>query len=101
MVISYVNELNNPGTVVNVEKVWDAFVRTKCTSVKAAVTGTYDQTMALEMADKMPCENHWILDAHQTALDKALHLFQEETLGISAATVEKYLSEMMVRRSCH
>ena len=54
--------------------------------------------MQSEMEGKMPCESHVIHQAHKTALDKALKLFQEETLGISAANIEKYLKETTVRQ---
>ena len=99
LVTTYVAQLNNPGTVVNVEKTWDNFVSTKCTTVKAAVISTYDDAMKLQMKDKMPCESDVIHLAHKTAFDKALNLFREETFGISTANVEKYLKEITVIKS--
>lgn len=98
LVISYVAELNNPGTVVNADGIWDNFVSRKCSDVKATVIRTFEETMQSEMEGKMPCESHVIHQAHKTALDKALKLFQEETLGISAANIEKYLKETTVRQ---
>ena len=97
LVVSYVGELNNPGTVVNVEKIWDSFVARKCTDVKIAAMVAYDKAMASEIEGKLPCESEVLHQAQQAAMDSALKLFQEETFGISTANVEKYLKEMMVR----
>lgn len=97
LVVSYVGELNNPGTVVNVAKIWDSFVARKCTDVKIAAMAAYDKAMASEIEGKLPCESEVLHQAQQAAMDSALKLFQEETFGISTANVEKYLKEMMVR----
>ena len=97
MVTSYVTTLNTPGTVSNVQKAWDVFVSTKCKQVKAAAMELYDKTMDSEMAGKLPCERDVIRQAQLIALDKALKLFQEDTFGISAGNIEKYLNELTVR----
>lgn len=98
MVTSYVAQMNNPGTVVNVKKAWDSFVSTKCTRVKSVVVEAYDESMELEMRGKIPCDRDVIRQAHMISVDNALKLFKEETFGICAANVTTCLKEMTVSR---
>lgn len=96
LVTSYVAQLNNPGTVVNVKNAWDTFVSSKCTRVKAATTEAYDKTMELELNGKIPCDSDVIRQAHLNSLDVALKLFEDETYDICAANVENCLKEIKV-----
>lgn len=96
MVTSYVIQLNNSGTVVNVKNAWDIFVFSKCSRVKAAAVEAYDKTMELELDGRIPCDSDVIRQAHLNSLDVALKLFKEETIGISVANVKDCLKEMKV-----
>jgi len=96
LVTSYVIQLNNSGTVVNVKNAWDIFVFSKCSRVKAAAVEAYDNTMELELDGKIPCDSDVIRQAHLNSLDVALKLFKEETIGISVANVKDCLKEMKV-----
>lgn len=96
MVTSYVIQLNNSGTVVNVKNAWDIFVFSKCSRVKAAAVEAYDNTMELELDGKIPCDSDVIRQAHLNSLDVALKLFKEETIGISVTNVKDCLKEMKV-----
>ena len=97
MVISYVAQLNNPGTVVNVKNAWDTFVSSKCTRVKAAAIEAYDKTMKLKLDGKIPCDGHLIRQGHLNSFDVALKLFKNETYDMCTANVENCLREIKVQ----
>ena len=101
LVTTYVAQLNNPGTIVNVKNSWERFVSTKCSLVKSVSTEKYDKKMALEINDKIPCDGEVIRKAHLTALDDALKVFREETHGMCAANVENCLKDIMVSSLTH
>lgn len=98
MIESYVTALNTPGMVPNVQKAWDVFVATKCTQAKSKSIALYDEMMASEISGTMPCKNDVIRHAQMVAHDRALKLFEENTLGISRTDIEKYLHELTVRK---
>lgn len=98
MIKSYVTALNTPGMVPNVQKAWDVFVATKCTQAKSKSIALYDEMMASEISGTMPCKNDVIRHAQMVAHDRALKLFEENTLGISRTNIEKYLHELTVRK---
>lgn len=97
MVTSYVTELNTPGMVPNVERTWDVYVTETCRKATSESMAVYEETMASEMAGRMPCVRDVIRQAQVVALDKALKLFEEKTYGITTRNIEQYLHLLTVR----
>ncbi|XP_031575013.1 guanylate-binding protein 4-like [Actinia tenebrosa] len=89
----FVEALNTPGTVPNVENAWDTFVHNKCTEVLAAALAAYKQEMTSQMKDKIPCEAEAIRESHENAVDVGLVTFRRETFDLSTKHVDEYLTE--------
>ena len=94
----YVNALNTPGAVPNIQSAWETFVQTKCTEAKDAAFGLYSDTMTSKVKDLLPCDTDELRGCHLAALERGLELFEAEIFGISALNVDKYLKEWKVRR---
>ncbi|XP_031575015.1 guanylate-binding protein 2-like [Actinia tenebrosa] len=90
----FVEALNTPGTVPNVENAWDTFVHNKCTEVLAAALAAYKQEMTSQMKEKIPCEADVIRAAHLKAMDAGFETFRKETFTLSIKSVDKYLKEL-------
>ena len=98
MACLYVEAINSPGMIPNVQTAWETFVMTKCSEVRQASFRLYKETMTAELSGKLPCDNDVIRQKHEMALQKGLALLDKETFGIAATTTEKYLKEMVVRK---
>mgnify|MGYP002260110583 CR=1 FL=1 len=98
MVRLYVEAINSPDMIPNVQTAWETFVMTKCSEVCQASFRLYKETMTTELSGKLPCDNDVIRQKHEMALQKGLALLDKETFGIAATTTEKYLKEMVVRK---
>ena len=96
MVQLFVDALNTPGTVPNVESAWETFVHNKCTEVLAAALAAYKQEMTSQVKDKIPCEADDIRAAHEKAVDVGLVAFRRETFDLSTKHVVEYLTEFRV-----
>ncbi|XP_031568053.1 LOW QUALITY PROTEIN: guanylate-binding protein 4-like [Actinia tenebrosa] len=90
----FVEALNTPGTVPNVENAWDTFVHNKCAEVLAAALAAYKQEMTSQMKEKIPCEADVIRAAHLKAMDAGFETFRKETFNLSIKSVDKYLNEL-------
>ena len=88
----YVAALNTPGVVPNVQSAWETFVHTKCTEAKCAAVQVYDKAMSTQL-DKcqLPCDSDDIRKMQKNAVEESMAVFQEEIVGISALSSEKYL----------
>ena len=98
MVCLYVEAINSPGMIPNVQTAWETFVMTKCSEICQASFRLYKETMTTELSGKLPCDNDVIRQKHEMALQKGLALLDKETFGIAATTTEKYLKEIVVRK---
>lgn len=97
MVKLYVEAINTPGNIPNVQSAWVKFVKTKCGDAKELCQQTYDHRMRILLENKMPCDNEEIRENHNIALEESQRLFMAETTGISTNTIEKHLRELKVR----
>ena len=93
----YVAALNTPGVVPSVQSAWETFVHTKCSEAKRAALEVYESMMTSQLDGALPCDSDDIRQVQQTAIGESMRLFQEETVGVSATSSEKYLDELMVR----
>lgn len=93
----YVEAINTPGVIPNVQTAWETFVVTKCSEAANAALKAYDVTMTSRLAGHLPCDNEEIRKSHEAALEQGIAQLEAETFGISAVTTEKYLRELTVR----
>ena len=102
MVILYVDAMNTPGTIPNVQTAWDLFVQIKCSDAKKVSQQKYSELMnSLLPHGKLPCDNAEIRMCHNSALEETESLFMEETTGISTNTVEKQMRQLKVTHLSH
>ncbi|XP_068683206.1 guanylate-binding protein 4-like [Montipora foliosa] len=90
----YVDAINTPGVIPNVQTAWETFVMTKCSEACEASLKLYDATMNAELSGKLPCDSDFIRVKHELALQKGVALLEKETFGISATTTEKYRKKL-------
>jgi hypothetical protein len=93
----FVEALNTPGTVPNVQDAWDTFVHNKCTEVVNDVLKKYQEEMTSRVEDKIPCEADVIRSEHNIAMDACLEMLRQQTFTLSSKSVDKYLTVFMVR----
>ena len=96
MVTLYVEAINTPGAIPNVQGAWDTFVQEKCLDAKQASMLEYTERMTSLLSGKLPCDNDGIRKSHNTALEESEGLFMSETTGISTDTVERHMGELKV-----
>ena len=96
LVTLYVDAINTPGAIPNVQWAWDTFVQTKCLDAKNASLQEYTKRMTSLLSGKLPCDNDEIRKSHNTALEESEGLFMSETTGISINTVERHMRTLKV-----
>lgn len=96
LVTQYVEAINTPDVIPNVQSAWQAFVETKCFDARQVSKETYDGCIATLLSDKMPCDNDEIRESHNIALEECQRQFMAETTGISTSTTEKHLRALQV-----
>ena len=96
LVTLYVDAINTPGAIPNVQCAWDTFVHTKCLDAKKVSQEKYDELMKLLLSEKLPCDNDELRNCRNTALEESEALYMTETTGISTNTVERHLRELKV-----
>ena len=72
-------------------------MHTKCTEAKFAALKVYGSVMTSELDGLLPCDSDNIRQVQERAIGESMRIFQEETVGVSASSSEKYLDELMVR----
>ena len=92
----YVEAINFPGAIPNVQKTWDICVEKKSVDTIKAALENYENEMASRLQDKLPCDNDELRNGHQVALETSQRYFMDETAGISTKTTERYLNELKV-----
>ncbi|XP_068705737.1 guanylate-binding protein 6-like isoform X2 [Montipora foliosa] len=90
----YVDAINTPGVIPNVQTAWETFVMTKCSEACEESLKLYDATMNAELSGKLPCDSDFIRVKHELGLQKGVALLEKETFGISAITTEKYWKKL-------
>ena len=97
MVELYVQTINTPGVIPNVQSAWDTFVADKCNEATHEAMNVYSAVVHSQLFNQLPCDSEDIRKCHETALDQAIGQLQAETIGISSITTERYLNELVVR----
>ena len=97
LITLYVEAINTPGAVPNVQSAWETFVETKCIDARNEAVDIYNSRMREVLSSKLPCDNDEIRKAHSDSLEECQQQFMAETTGISTITTEKYLRLLKVR----
>lgn len=97
MVRSYVEAINTPGAIPNVENAWNVFVKTKCADAKEAAMRKYSAIMMSELKVRLPLDGGEIRKSHDAAFAECENEVIIETAGLSTNTVEDCLDEVKVR----
>lgn len=95
----YVEAINTPDAIPNVQRAWDTFVSAKCVDVKRAALQTYDVLMTSQLSGALPLSNTEIRMGHDAALEACEAQFMMELAGISTNTVEMASKELKVRHT--
>ena len=93
----YVQAINSPGVIPNVQNAWEAFVEMKCSDTIKRALETYENVMKSKLKGKLPCDNDELRKVHGTAFETSEAYFMAETAGISTSTTETYLNKLKVR----
>lgn len=96
MVQVYVDAINSPDAIPNVQCAWDQFVAAKCSDSKQAALLTYDAIITSQITGELPCDNDVIRMSHNAAFDLCEDQLMAEMAGISTNTVERVTSELKV-----
>ena len=96
LVTVYVDDINTPGVIPNVQGAWDTFVHSKCLDAKEVSQQKYHDLMTSMLPGNLPCDNDDLRKFHNIALEESEALFMAETTGISTNTVERHMRELKV-----
>ena len=92
----YVEAINSPGVIPNIQNAWQTFVEKKCWEAIKGAVKIYEEVMKSNLEDERPCGNDEFRKFHGTALEKGEGYFMTETVGISTNTTEKFLNKLKV-----
>ena len=92
----YVEAINSPGVIPNIQNAWEAFVERKCSKAITEAVKKYEEVMESNLKEERPCDNDELHKFHGTALKKSEGYFMTEMVGISTRTTEKYLNKLKV-----
>lgn len=93
MVQLYIEALNTPGAVPNVQSAWETFVEKKCFDAKQTALATYEGILT---STTLPCDDDEICVIHDAAYKKCAEHFIADVEGISEDTVKLHLTELKV-----
>ena len=99
MVRLYVEAINTPDAIPNVQSAWDSFVLAKCVDVKQAALQTYDALMTSQLSGILPCRNTELRISHNASLEACEAQLIMGLAGISTNTVEMASRELKVRHN--
>ena len=97
MVEFYVQAINSPGVIPNVQNAWENFVEMKCSDTIKGALENYENVMKSKLKGKLPCDNAELRKVHGAAFGTSESYFMAETAGISTSTTETYLNKLKVR----
>ncbi|XP_078366581.1 uncharacterized protein LOC144650716 isoform X2 [Oculina patagonica] len=89
----YVNTINSPDAIPNVQSAWDNFVAAKCYYAKQVALKTYDALLASQLTGELPCSNDVMRMSHSYAFSMCEDRLLAEMSGLSINTVKKVASE--------
>ena len=92
----YVDAINDPSNIPNVQTAWETFVQGKCQEAKKTALLAYDKIMKAKLF-QLPCDGDKILASHESATSESMAIFREGTFGISSEHTRMDFEELMVR----
>ncbi len=92
----YVEAINDPRRVPNVQTAWETHVQKKCQEAKKHALIAYDKKMKAELS-KLPVDGEKILASHESAIRQSMTIFNEETAGLASDHTKHDSEELMVR----
>ena len=98
MVQLYVDAINAPDAIPNVQSAWDAFVEGKCAEAKQCSLQMYGALLTARLSDALPCSNNDIRICHNDALEECEDRLAKELAGISTNSVELTSREFQASR---
>ncbi|XP_022804568.1 guanylate-binding protein 6-like isoform X2 [Stylophora pistillata] len=90
----YVQAINTPGMVPNVQNAWDQFLETKCSDAMKYALDAYEATMALQLKDKLPCDNDRLRNNHAMVLENSEAHLKMEMLREMQEEIKKFREQM-------
>ena len=93
MVQLYIEALNTPGAVPNVQSAWETFVGKKCFDAKQTALVTYEGILT---SAALPCDDDKICAVHDAAYKTCQEHFLADVEGISEDTVKLHLTDLKV-----
>ena len=93
----YVDAINDPNSIPNVQTAWETHVQRKCKDAKRKAMQAYDKKIK-EQLSKLPCDGEKILASHESAIRQSMAIFNDETAGISSDHTKRDSDELMVRK---
>ena len=97
LVTHYIEAINSPEAIPNVQSVWDTIVKDIFEKAKKSALATYDAHLEAQLFGFLPSDNDWIRRCHNSALEQSLKQFIEDGNGLSTHRIQRYLSELKVR----
>lgn len=93
----YVDAINDPKSIPNVQTAWETHVQRKCKDAKRKAMQAYDKKIKAQLST-LPCDGEKILASHESAIRQSMAIFNEETVGISSDHTKRDSEELMVRK---
>lgn len=90
----YVDAINDPKSIPNVQTAWETHVQRKCKDAKRKAMQAYDKKIKAQLS-KLPCDGEKILASHESAIRQSMAIFNEETVGISSDHTKRDSEELM------
>ena len=98
MVQLYVDAINAPDAIPNVQSAWETFVEGKCANAKQSTLQMYDALMTARLSDALPRRNNDIRMCHNDVLEQCEDQLMMELAGISTNSVEMTTREFQASR---
>ena len=92
----YVDAINTPGVIPNVQGAWDTYIGEKFREVKQTTLEMYDIFMSAQLQGHLPCDNNDIRLSHNDALIACEDIFTTEVAEISTDMVEEHIRQVKV-----
>ena len=94
----YVEAINDPDNIPDVQTAWETYVQAKCKEARDKALMAYDKNMKEELS-VLPRETEKILASHESAARKSMAIFEDETVGITTDNTRLDCKELMVCRA--
>ena len=92
----YIEAINDPNNVPNVQTAWETFVQGKRGEAKRKALVAYDNKMKEELRE-LPCSDEKMQASHESASRNMIAVFNEETYCISSERIKTDYEKLTVR----